>query len=349
MLNPCSVPAAGSGGLGRPRRDRLRCRDCRQLSRASVAYVNICPVCGFSTIYYFWFLRYVIAYSCRLISAILTEFILCVAIAKRIADGLAEFYPYMWHGGREACFIGCGCRDYQVERAIILRESDNATPHLSTIYDDQISGTIPYYSCFHDEIINIVKTIKPDPELWLDTGCGTGTLVSKCMNLFPNTVFLLADPSGDMMNEAKKKIGGHAGGRIKYSEPVTTQEISLKPRLHFDVVTAIQSHHYLSAEERMAATRVCYGALNKGGIFVTFENIRPFTVTGIEAGKQNWSNYQLSKGKSREQVKKHLERFDVEYFPITINEHMDLYRSCGFEVVEMLWLSYMQAGFYCIK
>lgn len=89
--------------------------------------------------------------------------------------------------------------------------------------------------------------------------------------------------------------------------------------------------------------------LNRNGLLITFENIRPLTRKGIEAGKQNWSNYQLSKGKNRDEIEKHIKRFDVDYFPITIKEHLGLYQTCGFKVVEMFWLSYLQAGFYCIK
>jgi len=48
-------------------------------------------------------------------------------------------------------------------------------------------------------------------------------------------------------------------------------------------------------------------------------------------------------------VEMHLNRFDVEYFPIKIDEHISLLNSSGFRVVEIFWRSYMQAGFYCIK
>lgn len=34
---------------------------------------------------------------------------------------------------------------------------------------------------------------------------------------------------------------------------------------------------------------------------------------------------------------------------ITIEEHLTLLRNSGFRVVEILWRSYLQAGFYCIK
>jgi tRNA (cmo5U34)-methyltransferase len=230
-----------------------------------------------------------------------------------------------------------------------MTRSDNTTPHPAQLYDDHISSTIPYYGCFHEETINIVKAVMKEPGLWLDTGCGTGTLVTKCLDVFSKTKFYMVDPSREMILQAKKKLDTHAGGRVKFLEPAATQQLDLKPDIHFDVVTAIQCHHYMLAEERIAATRVCYDALNIGGVFITFENIRPMTVTGIEIGKRNWGNYQLSEGKDQKQVTSHLERFDVEYFPITIEKHVELYRNFGFLAVEILWFSYMQAGFYCIK
>jgi tRNA (cmo5U34)-methyltransferase len=54
-------------------------------------------------------------------------------------------------------------------------------------------------------------------------------------------------------------------------------------------------------------------------------------------------------GKSQEEVDKHLARFGVEYFPITIEDHLKLLKETGFKNVELFWCSYMQAGFYGIK
>jgi Methylase involved in ubiquinone/menaquinone biosynthesis len=230
-----------------------------------------------------------------------------------------------------------------------IKMFDNTTPHLSSVYDEQILSTIPYYESFHQEIIHIIKMINKDPSIWLDTGAGTGTMVSRNIELFPNTLFLLADPSEEMLSEARLKLSQYGSERIQFLPPATTQSIVLDSTLKPDVITAVQSHHYLSKEERKMATKVCYKLLAEGGVFVTFENIRPLTEQGINYGKLKWADYQRSKGKSDEQVSKHIDRFDKEYFPITVEEHLQLYRECGFKVVELLWYSYMQAGFYCIK
>ncbi len=226
--------------------------------------------------------------------------------------------------------------------------TDNTTPHLSDIYDSQILSTIPHYEAFHNETINIVKEYKGEPSAWLDTGAGTGTLVSRCLDLFDKTFFILADPSIKMLDIAKKKLETLESTRYKILEPAASQDIVVEGYMP-DVMTAIQAHHYLSAEERRKATQRCHDILQKGGIYITFENIRPFTDKGIEMGKKVWSSFQLSKGKAEEDVKKHMERFGTEYFPITIEQHLELYRECGFKTVELLWYSNMQAGFYCIK
>ena len=230
-----------------------------------------------------------------------------------------------------------------------MKTFDNTTPHLSAVYDAQIMNTIPYYECFHREIIHMVQTLNRNPAIWLDTGAGTGTMLSNCIDIFPNTLFLLADPSEEMLTVAQNKLSQYGTDRLRFLSPCTTQNIILDPPLRPDIITAVQSHHYLTKEERMTATKVCYELLAEGGTYITFENIRPFTAQGIANGKQKWADYQMSRGKSEDQVRKHIERFDNEYFPITIEEHLQLYRESGYQVVELLWFSYMQAGFYCIK
>ena len=79
------------------------------------------------------------------------------------------------------------------------------------------------------------------------------------------------------------------------------------------------------------------------------ENIRPATEEGIEIVKQYVKNFQISRGRDSETVENYLKRFDVEYFPIKVDEHRLLLEKTGFKVVEMFWMSYMQGRFYCIK
>jgi len=227
--------------------------------------------------------------------------------------------------------------------------TQNYTPHPPEDYDANISSLLPYYSFFHQEILNLVKSLPSTPKIWLDTGCGTGSLVSKAINEFPNTKFLLVDPTEGMLDQARRKLSSYHAGKLEFLRASATQELSQELEEKPDVITAIQCHHYLSREGRAKATRVCYDLLKEGGIYITFENIRPLTEEGINIGKRYWRNFQLKHGRNEDEIKKHLERFNTEYFPITVEDHLELLRKTGFKTVELFWYSYMQAGFYCIK
>jgi len=223
------------------------------------------------------------------------------------------------------------------------------TRNFHKLYDSHINVTIPYYHSFHLEIINLVKAAGHEPELWLDTGCGTGTLVQQALQSFDRTIFILSDPSQEMLDVAKDKLGEKYPGRFRFLARGMTQDIDLVGGGRPDVITAVLCHHYLREDERIKATRKCYELLEPGGMYITFENIRPFTPMGTEIGRKNWGNFQIAGGKSVEEAQNHIQRFGVEYFPITVEEHLKLLSACGFKVVELLWYSYLQAGFYCIK
>ena len=223
------------------------------------------------------------------------------------------------------------------------------TKNFPQFYDGHINVTIPYYETFNTEIINLVKAARKRPDLWLDTGCGTGTLVEKALEIFSETNFMLADPSPEMMAVAKSKLESKYSARVLFMERSTTQEIVLPGRKNPDVITAVLCHHYLQENGRIEATRKCYELLKPGGLYVTFENTMPLTPEGTEVGKANWKNFQIAAGKSISEAENHMQRFGVEYFPITVEEHLALLRRCDFKSVELLWYSYMQAGFYCIK
>jgi len=225
---------------------------------------------------------------------------------------------------------------------------DKASSYKSIDYDSNIKKTIPFYEDFHKETIEIIKCIKPVPVNWLDTGCGTGTLVEKAIYEFPVTEFSLCDPSIGMMEQAKNKLQKF-NKRVQFFNSMETNEITDEYNEKFDVITAIQSHHYLSVLGRISATKKCYELLKNSGLYITFENTKPFTGEGIEIGKCHWSRFQINTGRDIKEVENHMARFDEEYFPITVEEHLELLRTTGFRVVELLWFSYMQSGYYCIK
>lgn len=220
---------------------------------------------------------------------------------------------------------------------------DNISAFNSGRYDKKIKETIPFYDTFYEQIIELVKVYHPNKLAWLDVGCGTGKMAAAAFKNIKIRRFTFCDCSPDMLKIAQE--------RFTYSNA----EFSLCDIRQmnycneFDVVTAVQVNHYFQKEERRIALRKCYEALKENGSFITFENFAPFSDLGKEIYLNKWKIYQMKMGKSPKECNQHVERYRKEYFPITLTEHMELMRECGFRAIEILWLSNMQVGLWGVK
>ena len=231
-----------------------------------------------------------------------------------------------------------------------MSRSDNSTPHAAEDYNRAVRATIPFYDLIQRETIDLVKSLRHDVTCWLDTGCGTGCLVEMALPQFPNTHFVMADPSEAMLAEARKRFENISSHRLRFLPPMGSAGIAgCSPRFVPQVITAILCHHYLDAAGRERAVHSCREALAEGGVFVQFENIDFGESALNQRALARWGKYQEDQGKPRAAVESHMKRFGVGYFPITIDEHLRLLRRAGFSVAGMFWLSHMQAGFYAVK
>ena len=220
---------------------------------------------------------------------------------------------------------------------------DNKSAYNSSVYDENIVSTLPYYREYHNQIIDLVKAMGTKDINWLDTGCGTGTLASRVLDSRDDVKFTLCDPSEQMLEIAQNKL---CGSDIRVFN-IALQMMTFDSE--FDVVTAVQSHHYLKPDERKLAVGNCFRALKNGGVFVTFENIRMTTEDSDKIALKRWENFLSDHLKDPDIVKMYIDRRGVEVFPITIEEHIKLLREAGFKSVDVLWTSYLQAGFWAIK
>ena len=224
---------------------------------------------------------------------------------------------------------------------------DNKTSQPAQAYDSKIAKTIPFYWTFHEQAIDLVQEARPNPESWLDAGGGTGSLIAQAAEIFPATRFVLSDPNGPMLEMAKGKFAGNEDIKLEYVL-AGTEELAL-PQASFDVITAIISHHYFDVETRRKATENCLRMLKRGGIYINVESIRPSTEAGLKIGIARWYRAELRNGKTDAEVAHHLGRYGIEFFPIKIEEHLNMMREVGFSTVELFWASVMQVGFYGIK
>jgi len=230
-----------------------------------------------------------------------------------------------------------------------MAETGFESQRRAEFYDKNVRQTIPYYETINHETIDLIRHLKSDVSCWLDTGCGTGYIVEQALTVFPTVRFVLTDPSDGMLTQARKRLA-NAKSRVLFLDAMKSEELVWpEGQAEPQVITAVLCHHYSSRDERRKAIEKCYRTLADGGVFVTFENVAPYTQHGVEKGLERWGQFQAAQGRSNEIIEKHLQRYDAVYFPIRIDEHIALLRDTGFRIVELLWYSHMQAGFYAIK
>lgn len=228
----------------------------------------------------------------------------------------------------------------------MISMNDNTSAFQSNDYDIKIIQTLPYYYEIYNQIIDLIKVIKKDRKIsWLDIGCGTGSMAKIALDNFNIEKIILCDTSIKMLEKSKLKLSNHED-IIDFEN---NNALDLKYLNTFDVVTSIQVNHYLNYNDRILSIKNSYNALKNNGIFITFENFVPFTNIGKDISLNRWKDYQIRYGKSVQDSEKHISRYNKDYFPITITQHLDILKSCEFKAVEILWLSYMQVGFYAIK
>lgn len=220
---------------------------------------------------------------------------------------------------------------------------DNTTPINASEYDKKIDATLPYYQDFYEQTIDIVEQCGYAKIQWLDLGCGTGMLELLAQKRLSNLEFVLVDPAETMIQQAREKLNGN----VKEFLCKSSTEIEFSNC--FNVVTAIQSHHYLQEQERVDATKCVFRSLKDKGVYITFENVVPEYEELTEFELLRWGRYQQRHGKTVEEAKAHNARCGVNYFPITVDEHMKLLREVGFRKAHVFWKSYMQVGVYAMK
>jgi tRNA (cmo5U34)-methyltransferase len=218
--------------------------------------------------------------------------------------------------------------------------ADNTTPHAADAYEAEVARTIPFHGELLRQAAGAAAAAVPGAKRWLDTGCGPGRLVGLARELLPTAAFYMADPSAAMLALARAHNPDLPADRFFAAPSEELPDVA-----PFDVITAVQCHHYHDAAGRERAVRRCRALLAPGSALVTFENVRAESALGHELARRRWASWLRAQvGRDEAWVLAELAREGTKYFPIRVSEHVALLARAGFEPVEVIWRSFGQAG-----
>ena len=220
---------------------------------------------------------------------------------------------------------------------------ENSTPFDVAEYDRQIKRTLPFYEEMFQQVVDIVRILNLQSIRWLDVGCGTGKMARTALDNFDIQKMVCIDVEQEMLERAES---------LRDDEKVEFLQCDVRQLPYqemFDIVTAIQVNHYFKKNDRIAAIKNCYDALAENGIYISFENFAPDSEEGAGLYLERWKQFQIANGKTKEEADLHIKRYGQNYFPISISESIGLLKDCGFRMVEIFWVSYMQVGILARK
>lgn len=218
--------------------------------------------------------------------------------------------------------------------------SDNPTPHVAFRYSAEVRRTLPHYELLVSQVVDVALTWTPTARRWLDTGTGTGYCVSLARERLPLGDFYVADPSTAMLEVARSNLPWLASDRFLLA---ASRDLPVMPA--FDVVTAVQCHHYGSVTQRLAALERCRDLLRPDGVIVVSENVRAETTHGHDRARGRWHRWLLGAGRSTEEAHAQLQREGEQFFPIRPSEHLALFEQAGLRDAELVFRNYSQAIF----
>lgn len=210
-------------------------------------------------------------------------------------------------------------------------------------YDQKIATILPYYEDFYKQVSDILHCYFNTKISWLDLGCGTGKMAETAFKEFDIERFAFCDISENMINIVKSRF------KNTNSEFIISPIQTVKFSEEFNVITSIMVNHFLSDSERLSAISNCFNSLKKNGLFICFENFAPFTQVGEKIFLERWKRFQIKNGKNSAEAENHINRYKKDYFPYTLSQIIELFKSAGFKQTEIIWLSNMQVGVIGIK
>lgn len=176
-----------------------------------------------------------------------------------------------------------------------------------TVQVEYYDKSIRYFCGAYEEIFNLtyccLKGNVVDNAKILIVGAGSGMEISVFSPLSPNWDLFGVDPSGDMLNIARKKINdNNLTSEIKlikgYVDDLEKAEI-------FDGATCILVMHFLNEEaQKLKLLKSIYQRLKPGSPFVLVDGFGDPTDTEFQENLKAWKQYPLMKGVKESIVEK---------------------------------------------
>jgi tRNA (cmo5U34)-methyltransferase len=206
-------------------------------------------------------------------------------------------------------------------------------------YDARRKWLIPCLDDFYKTPVSLLKFYKSDIKSVVDLGAGTGLLAKEVYEAYNDAHYTLIDISGDMLDVARRRFDGLSN--FEFIEENYVNDISVK---NCDVICSALSIHHLTADDKAKLYENIHETLEAGGCFMNLDQFSGTTKPMEDLYNDWWYDYisRNIRDATTPEKAKCLERRGLDK-ENTINETVELLKSCGFREAECIY-SFMKFG-----
>lgn len=146
----------------------------------------------------------------------------------------------------------------------------------------------PFYATVQDEILSLLAANEREPKCVVDLGGGSGRLLERVLDRFPQTRAVLVDQSPAFLAIAERKLARFAE-RVSFIERRLQDDWPAALAQPPDALVSMSAIHHLEPAEKQSLYSRCYEALQPGGLLANGDEFRPESDADYLAMLESWS------------------------------------------------------------
>lgn len=216
---------------------------------------------------------------------------------------------------------------------------------VATKFTEHVRRSVPLYDTGHDLVCKISDFFLQSNSVCYELGVSTGVLIGKLADRHSkrNTRFVGIDCEQDMIDQARKEIGGRKNVELLVAD-INTMEF--EPA---DLVISYYTVQFIPPKFRQQLIGRIYNSLNWGGAFLLFEKVRACDARFQDMMSTIYVDYKLDQGYNSEEIVGKARSLKGVLEPFSTQGNIDLLRRAGFVDVMSVMKYVSFEGFLAIK
>jgi tRNA (cmo5U34)-methyltransferase len=203
-------------------------------------------------------------------------------------------------------------------------------------FDEIILKLIPFYEEMIEALVLSIPFEKKSEIEVIDLGCGTGTILKKIKQQFPNAKLTALDLSKNMIEMTKLKLDGYDEVGY-YVEDFYDFEF---PKKYDVIVSSLALHHLITDEDKKMFYKKLYNALSQDGVFYNADVVLGSNNEIQDVYMNKWIEFMRKNCSIEEIEQKWLPKYREEDSPTTLVNHLNWLKEIGFKDIDVIWKYY---------